>query len=50
MKAKSGRKALPKSDKKIQLYLYVEQGKVDKLGGKEAVHEMLYQYINKKAK
>ena len=40
-----GRK--PVADKKVQVSFYIEQSKIDKLGGLEVLKEKVYKYIYK---
>lgn len=47
-KKKSGRKNLSPDDKKYRVWLFVEQGKINKLGGEEAVKNLCYSAIENK--
>lgn len=43
----TGPKPLPEGEKKIPIIRYYRQGDVDKLGGKEAVNELLDDHFGK---
>lgn len=45
VRANSGRKSLPKPDKKLQVYLMVKTSIVEDLGGKKAVQELMERMI-----
>jgi len=45
VRANSGRKSLPKPDKKMQVYLMVKTSIVEDLGGKKAVQALMEKMI-----
>ena len=42
---KAGRKAIPDSEKKQQVNLFLEGWVIEKHGGKEAIQEKCYRYL-----
>lgn len=46
-RANSGRKSIDPAQKKKQLFIFVEQSKIDALGGEEKTKELLYETIDK---
>ncbi len=45
IRANSGRKSIPKPDKKLQVYLMVKTSIVEDLGGKKAVQALMERMI-----
>lgn len=46
----AGRKSIPDDQKKKQLCIFVEQNKIDTLGGEDKVKDLLYETIDNEVK
>lgn len=49
-KGRGGRKKLPPEDKKVQIYVFTEQWRIDELGGMEQAQQKITTFINKSTK